>query len=195
MRRKVSLWIVIALVGALAATTAAAVVLAQRDDRPDAPGADGRATAGWPHPGLEESGPWQGPVMGAVAGWEREDETPVLPWVLFALASGTAVGLLIAWSPWRMTPAPATTSPTVGGEDVTAAVLGARTATPMAEVTAATPAQATTATEPATDAAAATEVTMDLATEETTDAAEAVAPEAEAVKPEAGATEEAPPQS
>jgi hypothetical protein len=194
MRRKVSLWIVIALVGALAATTAAAVVLAQRDDRPHAAGADGRATAGWAHPGLEERSGWQGPVMGTVAAWEHDDETPVLPWVLFALASGTAVGLLIAWSPWRMTPAPATTSPTVRGEDVAAAALGARTATPAAEVTATTSAQATNATEPAIDTAAATEVTMDVATEETADASEAVTSEAEAVAPKAAATEEAPSQ-
>ena len=108
MRRKVSLWIVIALVGALAATTAAVVVLAQRDDGSDGPRADGRVASGWSHPGLEDNGEWQGPVMGSLAGWEREGETPILPWVLFAVATGTAVGLLIAWSPWRTQPATVT---------------------------------------------------------------------------------------
>jgi hypothetical protein len=118
MRRKASLWIVIALVGALAAATAAAVVLAQRDDRPDDPGAYGRVPAGWSHPESEANGEWQGPVMGSVAGWEGDDETPILPWVLFAVATGTAVGLLVAWSPWRAGPATVTVATPQGHGDV-----------------------------------------------------------------------------
>ena len=43
-------------------------------------------------------------------------ETPILPWVLFAVATGTAVGLLIAWSPWRAQPATvAVDAPRTGG--------------------------------------------------------------------------------
>jgi len=115
MRRKVSLWIVIVLVGALAATTAAAVVLAQRDDGPDGPRADGRVASGWSYPGREESGECQGPETGSLARWGHEDQAPVLPWVLFALATGTAVGLLIAWSPWRAQPATVTAGPPCNG--------------------------------------------------------------------------------
>lgn len=110
MRRKVSLWVVIALVGALAATTAAIVVLAQRDDRGDGSRGGERSAAGLPPSWSEERGEWQGPMMGPVA-WERESEAPVLPWVLFAVATGTAVGLLVAWSPWRGQPATVTVGP------------------------------------------------------------------------------------
>lgn len=120
MKRKVSLWIVSVLVGALAATTAATVVLAQRDDGRGDIRADGRVASGWSHPGLEENGEWQGPVMGSLAGWEREGETPILPWVLFAVATGTAVGLLIAWSPWRAQPVTVTVDAPRAGGDVDA---------------------------------------------------------------------------
>jgi hypothetical protein len=115
MRRKVSLWVVIVLVGALAATTAAVVVLARRDSRADGPRGGDRPTAGLPHPWSEERGEWQRPMMGSVAGWEYEGEAPILPWVLFAVATGAAVGLLVAWSPWRAQLTTATAGPSESG--------------------------------------------------------------------------------
>ncbi len=99
MSHKVSLWIVIALVGALAAMTAAVVVLATNDND------------GWSGPReTRQSGdqdPWQMPVMGQERHARGDDgEAGLLPWALFAIATGTAAGLLLAWSPWRRTPAP-----------------------------------------------------------------------------------------
>jgi len=188
MARKVSLWIVIALVGALAATTAAVVVLASDDD----PG--GRASAGpptgeaWPHGWSDGQDGRAVPMMGDLRGEWGGHDAPVLPWVLFALASGTAVGLLVAWSPWHATPAPATTSPMAGGEELAAAAPGAQTAASSIDVTAGIAAQPTTAGESVTAAVVEAEETIDFATETTAEAAEAVAPEA-------GATEEAPPAS
>jgi hypothetical protein len=194
MTRKVSLWIVIALVAALAATTAAVLVLAGDDD----PG--GRASAGptgeaWPHGWSDGQDGRAVPMMNDVRGEWGGHDAPLLPWLLFALASGTAVGLLVAWGPWRPTPVPATTSPAADGEGSVAAALGTQTVTPATDVTQVTAAQAAIVTEPATDAAVATEGTTDLAAERTAEAADAVAPELEMVAPEADATEEAPPES
>lgn len=169
MTRKVSLWIVIALVGALAATTAAVVVLATDDNGDGRVAADLPAGGPW-HQTLEESG--EGPVGPGMGGMKvgRDDgrDASLLPWVLFALACGTAVGLLVAWSPWRGTPAPAASGPTAAGEDLAA--------------------PPTTVAEPVTAAVFEAEETIDVATETTAEAAEAVAPEADA-------TEEAPPAS
>jgi len=98
MRRKVSLWIVILLVAALAATTTATVVLAT-DDR------DGREVADEALP-VGPHGQWQMP-FGAEreSGWYSDRHDEVLPWFLFAIATGAAVGMLIAWGPWRTSPA------------------------------------------------------------------------------------------
>jgi hypothetical protein len=114
MHRKVSLWIVIALVCALAATTAAVVVLATRDD------GGSRATArqangAWPRAGDDGQSGRQAPVMGDMRGaWGDGRDAPILPWVLFALATGTAVGLLVAWSPWKTAGAGAAAGPSCG---------------------------------------------------------------------------------
>jgi len=114
MNRKVSLWIVIALVCALAATTTAVVVLATRDD------GSSRATArqangAWPRAGDDGQNGRQAPVMGDMSGgWGDGRDAPILPWVLFALATGTAVGLLVAWSPWKTAGAGAAAGPSGG---------------------------------------------------------------------------------
>lgn len=113
MTRKVSLWIVIALVAALAASLAAVVVLADDEGR-GAPAARGPAGEAWHQAwgdGREAPAP---PMMGSFGGWEREGEAPILPWVLFAVATGTAVGLLVAWSPWRTQPVAAAEEAGVG---------------------------------------------------------------------------------
>jgi len=111
MNRKVSLWIVIALVCALAATTAAVVVLATRDDGGSR--ATARQTDGaWPRAGDDGQNGRQAPVMGDMRGaWGDGRDAPILPWVLFALATGTAVGLLVAWSPWKTAGARAAAGP------------------------------------------------------------------------------------
>lgn len=112
MRRKVSLWIVILLVAALAATTAATVVLAT-DDRDGRVAADEALPTG-PH------GQWQMPFGGEhEPGWYGDRHDEVLPWILFAVATGAAVGMLIAWSPWRTSPA------TTGGGAQAASAVGA----------------------------------------------------------------------
>jgi len=87
------------------------IVLATRDG-------DGRAAAArspgesWSHGWSDAQGERQLPVMGDMrAGWGGGREAPVLPWVLFAIATGTAVGLLVAWSPWRTAPAGAVSGP------------------------------------------------------------------------------------
>jgi hypothetical protein len=119
MHRKVSLWIVIALVCALAATTAAVVVLATRDD------GGSRATArqangAWPRAGDDGQSGRQAPVMGDMRGaWGDGRDAPILPWVLFALATGTAVGLLVAWSPWKTAGAGAAVGPSSGSSPST----------------------------------------------------------------------------
>lgn len=119
MNRKVSLWIVIALVCALAATTTAVVVLATHDD------GGSRATArqangAWPRAGNDGQNGRQAPVMGDMRGaWGDGRDAPILPWVLFALATGTAVGLLVAWSPWKTAGAGAAVGPSSGSSPST----------------------------------------------------------------------------
>jgi hypothetical protein len=97
------MWVVVVLVAALVATSAALVVLATNES-------DGRsASRPMMQPGGQ--GPWQMPVAGDDGrGWNDGRGPDLLPWLLFAIATGTSVGLLIAWSPWRRTPAPVTTS-------------------------------------------------------------------------------------
>lgn len=132
MTRKVSMWIVLALIGALAATTAATIVLATHDRR------DGRTTSalppadGWPHGWSDAQGDRQVPMMGDLrAGWDGGRDAPILPWVLFAVSTGTAVGLLIAWSPWRAARADAETSgPSAGGDDPARSLPARTTAEP-----------------------------------------------------------------
>ncbi len=115
MRRRVSLWLVVALVGTLAATTAAVVVLAANDG-------DGGTT---PHPVMpsEGRGPWQMPAIGDDRHGSDDGRGPdLLPWLLFAIATGTSVGLLVAWSPWRRDGAPVTAggnAPGTHGPDMT----------------------------------------------------------------------------
>lgn len=105
MTRKVSLWIVIVLVGALAATTAAVIVLATDDD------AGGRGAAApptgeaWSHGWGDGQDGGAVPMRGDLRGDWGGHDAPLLPWALFALVTGTAVGLPVAWSPWRATPA------------------------------------------------------------------------------------------
>jgi hypothetical protein len=102
MRRKVSLWIVIALVGALAATAAGVIVLATHHERDSRAVAGPRSSNAWPHAWNDGQDQRPMPMMGdARGGWGDGRDAPVLPWVLFALATGTAVARLVAWSPWR----------------------------------------------------------------------------------------------
>ena len=112
MSRKVSMWIVVVLVGALAAMTAAVVVLATDDDG-EARATTGRSQGyGWSDGGSGRQGDFdslapsdrrgagQIPMMGAMHDpWMRDGGGSMLPWVLFAVATGTSVGLLIAWGP------------------------------------------------------------------------------------------------
>jgi hypothetical protein len=117
MTRKVSMWIVVALVGALAATTAAVVVLATHD-RVESRAARGLPPADdWSHGWPDAQGDRRLPVMGELRGdWDGGRESPILPWVLFAVSTGTAVGLLVAWSPWRTAHAGAVSGPSGGDE-------------------------------------------------------------------------------
>jgi hypothetical protein len=184
MTRKVSLWIVIALVGALAATTAAVIVLATHDE------GDGRnavATApgnGSPHAWNGEQNEaqdqWRMPMMrDAREGWGYRDEAPILPWALFALATGTAVGLLVAWRPWSRTPATVSAGPSGGPSGTTTG--GADTVAGTPEVTEVTAVDTPVAAE--TSAAAQAPPQAPVATE--TPAQD---------EPQAEATAEAPPQ-
>jgi hypothetical protein len=120
MTRKVSLWIVLALVGALAAMTVAVVGLAAHDHR-DGGTASGPLSAGaWPHAGNGAQDERGLPMMGDVrGGWGNDRDAPVLPWVLFAVATGTAAGLLVAWSPWKTAEAGTTAGPSGGGDTST----------------------------------------------------------------------------
>ena len=112
MTRKVSLWIVIALVVALAATTAAVIVLATHDERGDRTAAVVSPQEGWSHGWSDAQGQQPPPMMGDLRGdWDGGRDAPWLPWMLFAISTGTAVGLLIAWSPWRTAPAGGTAGP------------------------------------------------------------------------------------
>jgi hypothetical protein len=164
MSRKVSMWIVVVLVGALAAMTAAVVVLATDDD--------GRApaTAEWSQGyGLSDDGSGrqgdsdslalsdrrgagQIPMLGAIHDpWHRDGGGSMLPWVLFAVATGTSVGLLIAWSPWRTAPAVPPHDGESGESDAAAAAatpteLEAAVAAPEDETTAPTEDEAATCT-------------------------------------------------
>jgi hypothetical protein len=113
MTRRVSLWIVIALAGALAATTAAVIVLATHDERGGRGDVAVTPQNGSPHAWRSEQNEgregWPMPMMGVVRdGWGGRGEAPILPWALFSLAAGTAVGLLVAWHPWGRTPATVT---------------------------------------------------------------------------------------
>lgn len=162
MTRKVSMWIVIALIGALAATTAAVIVLATHDD------ADRRAASArspgdaWSHGWSDTHGDWQLPVMGDMcSAWDGGRDTPILPWVLFAIATGTAVGLLVAWSPWRTAPARAASGPPGGNEGITPATSIAVTEETAGQVETAIDHGADT---PTTDAVAEAPQTEEVAT-------------------------------
>jgi hypothetical protein len=105
------MWVVVVLVAALVVTSAALVVLAPNES-------DSR-TASRPMMQVGDQGPWQMPVVGEDGrGWNDGRRSDLLPWLLFAIATGTSVGLLIAWSPWRRTPTPVTAS---GGAPLTPA--------------------------------------------------------------------------
>lgn len=155
MSRKVSLWIVLILALALAAATATIVVQAVDDEST-------KAVADRAMPmGTQEE--WHMPVdADGHRGWDEGHDGPLLPWLLFAIATGTSVGLLIAWGPWRRTPAPAAAG---GGAPVT----------PDPDLVAAAPVETTVPVEtaapgethPATDATAASiaETSVDVAAE------------------------------
>jgi hypothetical protein len=122
MARRVSLWIVVALVGALAATTAAVIVLSGGDEGATPASVAGpQPGAGWPRgvygdqegsdpvmpSGAQGGAPMQ--IVGDMPGHRNDGhDASILPWLFFAITTGTAVGLLIAWSPWHTAAAGAT---------------------------------------------------------------------------------------
>jgi hypothetical protein len=100
---------------------------------------DGRSGKGlstghaWQGEWNDSQGDRQMPMMGGVrAGWNGGRDAPILPWVLFAVSTGTVVGLLIAWSPWRTARANAIAGPD-GGDEGSTQVLQA-TATEQSEI-------------------------------------------------------------
>jgi hypothetical protein len=177
MTRKVSLWIVIALVCALAATVAAVIVLAAHDERGDRSVAGPQPGETWPHAWSDGGGQRPAPMMGDLqGGWGDGRGTPILPWVLFALATGTAVGLLVAWSPWRTPQAAVATSPPNDGR-------GSMTQVMAAQPTGETRPAAATLEAQTTREVDATEATLPGAEAQTLDAeAETLAAEAQALE-------------